>query len=116
LKWAHDKHLLPVTAKIPDQVEIELPKMNVLPPAIVCFVSNEGLTDFSATVEWCSDAYLAIESIKNLGNYYLDCHLGDLVGLNNTCRLMARKVLDQLPNFIAERLPSERQDLQPGQH
>jgi hypothetical protein len=108
LKWAYDKQLLPVTAKIPDQVEIELPKMNLLPPSIVCFVSNKGLTDFSTTVEWCGDTYLAIKSIKNLGNNYLDCHLGDLVGLNNTCHLMAWKVLDQLPNYIAERLPSER--------
>jgi hypothetical protein len=41
---------------------------------------------------------------------------GDLVGLNNTCCLMARKVLDQLPSYIAERLPSERWDLQLGQH
>ncbi len=116
LKWAHDKRLSPVTAKIPDRVEIVLPKMNLPPPSIVRFVSNEGLTDFSATVEWCGEAYVAIESIENLGSNYLDCHLGDLVGLNNTCRLMARKVLGRLPNYIAERLPSERRDLQPGQH
>ncbi len=116
LKWAYDKHLSPVTAKIPDRVQIVLPKMNLPLPSIVRFVSNEGLIDFYATVEWCGKAYLAIESIKNLGVNYLDCHLGGLVGLNNTCRLMARKLLDQLPSYIAERLPSERRDLQPGQH
>jgi hypothetical protein len=42
-----------------------LPKINLLLPSIVRFVSNEGLTDFSATVEWCGDMYLAIESIEN---------------------------------------------------
>jgi hypothetical protein len=45
--------LWPVKAKILDQEETEWLKMNILPPLIVRFVSNKGLTNFSATVEWC---------------------------------------------------------------
>ena len=116
LKLAYDKRSAPVAAKIPDRVQIVLPKMNLPPPLIVRFVCNECLADFSATVDWCGMAYLAVKSIESLGSNYLDCHLGDLVGLNNTCRLMARKLLDRLPNYIAAKLPSDRRDLQPGQH
>jgi hypothetical protein len=71
LKWACDKHLSPVTAKIPNQVLFWIAKDEPSAAFDCSFVSNEGLTDFSATVEWCGDTYLAIESIENRGTIIL---------------------------------------------